>query len=627
MSIAPSAERQRPLGREITLPIALILACRFEGAPLAPQPTVSSPSPPLPALAGIEPPRIAGPSALDRPVLDLVEGHAEHQGIPGLGVAVVFASGIVHHYPVGVADLDTPRHVSPQTRFDVGSITKLFTATTVQVLAGQNRLDLRRSIDEAMGRGGTGRGAALMHVEDLLTHATGLPHDSDVARYKTSARLLADAGFRMLSEAPPFEVPHYSNVHYQLLETIVEHETGEPFRDLVRSLVFDPLGIRATWDADEASAPIAVGYGPAGGTLEPIEPQARLAGYAAGGLLASTDDLARWVAAVLASWRDDEGALGADARRLLRDGQVLRAIEAIVVHARDGRATAVVRGYGYGWRVSLDCDEGLTLSHGGSAPGFDATLLVRPDRGVAVIVLANRMHARTPQLAEAILEVALRSTERQPPRHLLQEDQVALVETFARFLVDHDVEQSRLFSDRLLARNLNGELRSWLDVHTQGDGTCRLTDAARDLDAGALAVQISCEHREVYYRLHVGGRPLRINHVEPFVVDEVEQAPDALPASRVAALISSGDPQGCEAALSEALIAKGGCGLIADLHTTHGECTLVPTTGAALLGARHLACGDRRLEVRAMGSPRIEGLNIRTRPNPELPASVRKLCR
>jgi hypothetical protein len=114
-----------------------------------------------------------------------------------------------------------------------------------------------------------------------------------------------------------------------------------------------------------------------------------------GGLQTSANDYARWVAYLLAAWPPRDGAetgpvKRATVRELAQGSNFPR------FRQRFGRAAGACQqavSYAMGMNVAMDCDLGLTLSHGGGYPGFGSHVLLLPERGVGIFALANRTYA------------------------------------------------------------------------------------------------------------------------------------------------------------------------------------------------------------------------------------------
>jgi CubicO group peptidase (beta-lactamase class C family) len=115
-----------------------------------------------------------------------------------------------------------------------------------------------------------------------------------------------------------------------------------------------------------------------------------------GGIQTSATDYAKWVAFLLQAWPARDGADAAPVKRAsvreLAQGDNFPVLR--VRPGASGRDACRMAGtYAMGFNAAIDCELGLTLSHGGGYPGYGSHLLVLPDYGVGIFALANRTYA------------------------------------------------------------------------------------------------------------------------------------------------------------------------------------------------------------------------------------------
>lgn len=201
----------------------------------------------------------------------------------------------------------------------VASITKMFVATATLRLVDQRRLRLDDPIGPLLPPEFTdalqsdGYDLARINIRMLLAHTSGLFDYAEHPDYQ--ARIMAEPGkvwtraeqlaFAMDNGAPlaaPGERFAYSDTGYILLGAILETVTGQPMATAVRDLVgFDRLGLRHTWfeslEPTPLNAPPRARQRIAGLAVEAIHPSADL--FGGGGLVSTTADLARFLAALL----------------------------------------------------------------------------------------------------------------------------------------------------------------------------------------------------------------------------------------------------------------------------------------------------------------------------------------
>lgn len=316
----------------------------------------------------------------------------------GLAVAVIRDGDLGWFHGHGVADVTSKAAVTADTVFRVGSVTKTFTAVAVMQLWEQGLVDLDapandylRAFQLAPMRSGIG----CPTVRHLLTHTAGVGYwrrlsdllqpgvgSGDVPGPSAS---LADYYRRGLPvEVEPGTKWTYSNHGFATLGQIVEDVSGQPYTRYVREHILDPLGMDHTdlVRSERVRAHLATGYTLGRRGLKPVAFDRELPLAAAGGLYASTRDLARYVAALLGGGEHEH-------RRVLKPETV--ALLFAPHHQPDPR----VPGFGLGFELGEEAGH-RTVAHTGVVSGFLSAVTLAPDDGVGVIVLANtgRLDAR-----------------------------------------------------------------------------------------------------------------------------------------------------------------------------------------------------------------------------------------
>src|SRR5918998_6687220 len=168
-----------------------------------------------------------------------------HQKIPGLSIAIVRRDSILLARGYGFANLEHRVPASDSTVYQSGSLGKQFTATAVGMLAQQGRLNLDERITRWFPEG---KGAwDSVRVRHLLTHTSGVPDytDSmiDLRKDYTEAQLVRLAPKQPLA-SPAGSSWSDSNTGYLLLGVIIHRVTGRFYGDVLRQLLFGPLGMR-----------------------------------------------------------------------------------------------------------------------------------------------------------------------------------------------------------------------------------------------------------------------------------------------------------------------------------------------------------------------------------------------
>jgi CubicO group peptidase (beta-lactamase class C family) len=345
--------------------------------------------------AGAAPAEAQESAALDS-VNRYVESERTRQRVPGISMAILRGDRVLLSRGYGMANIELGVPASDSTIYQSGSVGKQFTAAAVVMLAEQGRLSLDDRITRWL-KEGSGVWDEIT-VRHLLTHTSGVAEytDStfDYRKDYTEELLVQFAASRPLDFTPGAKW-NYSNTGYLLLGVLIHRVTGRFYGDVLRDMIFAPLGMTSTRIiSEEDIVPNrAAGYRLVGNQLknqEWVSPS--LNTTADGALYFSVKDLARW-------------AIGLNHQRI-PSANVLK--EAWTpVRLNDGG----VFPYGFGW--SLTEQRGHPrIGHGGSWQGFTTAIHRYPELDLTVIVLTNLAQAHPGALAQAIagiLEPAVQS--------------------------------------------------------------------------------------------------------------------------------------------------------------------------------------------------------------------------
>jgi CubicO group peptidase (beta-lactamase class C family) len=315
-------------------------------------------------------------------------------GAPGAAVAVVAGDKVVWTKGIGVANVETGALVTPDTLFQIGSVTKTFTAAALLSASAQGIVALDRPVSTYVT--GLTPCVGAPTLTQLLSHTGGVIDEPD--EYGPQGEEgLASYARTWTSEyclLPPGRAFSYSNSGFALAGLALQEAEKKPFADVMRARVLDPLGMaRTTFRPTEAMTwPLAVGHrrDKEGKftVVRPLANDARL--WPAGTLYSSANEMARLLVALVNDGR-------VDGRQALPAGLVANLTRAAV----DIPTTAQQ----YGQGLFLDRQSG----HGGTMTGYVAQLgftVTAADR-TAVVVLTNGDNAVPTAMAEAARTLGL----------------------------------------------------------------------------------------------------------------------------------------------------------------------------------------------------------------------------
>ncbi len=289
----------------------------------------------------------------------------------GAAIIVTKSGETLFRAAYGLADIEWNIALDPGATFRLGSLTKQFTAVGVMLLAERGKLYLQQDIHELLPDYPTQ--GKIVTVEHLLTHTSGIKDYTGSKDFKetlakdVSVDEMIDAFKRAPLHFEPGSKFAYSNSNYFLLGAIIEKLTGQSYASFMADHLFETLGLHDTAyeGYERRPAPRALGYS----HRKPAAPVSMTRPYAAGALVSTVDDLARWDAAISAG-------------KLLSAQSWERAFTPFKLN--NGRQST----YAYGWGV-LRMGPFRTFEHGGAIPGFVTHAIRVPEKQLFVAVLAN----------------------------------------------------------------------------------------------------------------------------------------------------------------------------------------------------------------------------------------------
>jgi CubicO group peptidase (beta-lactamase class C family) len=303
--------------------------------------------------------------------------------------AVLVARGdevlLARAYGEATKDFSAPNRVD--TKFNLGSMNKMFTAIAMAQLVEQGRLRWDSPLSDFMPDFLTPEAARAVRVEHLLTHTSGLGNyfnhtfqQGSRARWRTVEQMLELAEGESLAFEPGTRW-QYSNTGYLVLGRIIEIVTGQDYYEYVREHVARPAGMVDTdaYELDRVNPNLAVGYQKvftdAGVEYRNNLFEHVIRGGPAGGGYSTVEDLFRFA-------------------RALRAGRLVRP-ETFALITSPKPELGSPR-YGYGFGINPDGSVG----HTGGFPGISSALAVYPD-DLTVVVLSNYGGATPPVMRKA----------------------------------------------------------------------------------------------------------------------------------------------------------------------------------------------------------------------------------
>ncbi|MBI1756467.1 MAG: beta-lactamase family protein [Fimbriimonas ginsengisoli] len=327
---------------------------------------------------------------------------------PALGIAVIH-DGKAATVARGVRELGKPDEVGPDEPWSIGSIGKPICSTIIGKLIEAGKLRWDTTLGEALGDFPMDDGYRGVTLEQIMHHRGGIPQDMGFSG-ATVERIVAGAtdplkvrenyARAILSRKPISKAGTsfaYSNAGYALLAIVAERTLGKPYEQLVREIVFEPLGLRHSF-VGTSTLPEARPNGHVPGPSGKLEPrfltgplETMLVG-AGGGMWMSVGDLAAFGAEHLKGLKGQDGLLKATTVERLHRGEPEPGGD---------------RAYACGWSVQEGPVLGPIHGHNGSNGTFRAELGVFPKLNLAVASITNRGGESDPSpTLQAVMAVA-----------------------------------------------------------------------------------------------------------------------------------------------------------------------------------------------------------------------------
>jgi len=263
--------------------------------------------------------------------------------------------------------------------FEIGSLTKQFTAAAVLQLAEAGKLDLDADLTEYLPDYNTH--GQRIPLRRLLDHTSGIRGYTEMPVFGTLAtrRLRRDSLVTLFAAAPldfaPGEAMIYNNSAYFLLGLIVEQVSGTTYARYVEDHLFAPAGMsRSRYCSNRAVVPRrAHGYDMSPGGLVRARYIDFTWPYAAGSLCSTVRDLLRWNQVLHGNGDGGTMLLTTGYRALVTPGRL-----------NDGTPLRYAMGL-----ASLSHDGRRLIRHGGGIPGFRSALWYYPESDLSIVVLMN----------------------------------------------------------------------------------------------------------------------------------------------------------------------------------------------------------------------------------------------
>ncbi|GAA3466016.1 serine hydrolase domain-containing protein [Nonomuraea roseola] len=296
--------------------------------------------------------------------------------VPGAALAYLH-QGELHESAAGVLNTRTGAKASPDSLFQIGSVTKVWTATQIMLLAEQGLLTLDTPVAELLPefRVADPEVTRTVTVRHLLTHTSGIDGDLflDTGRGDDCVERYVEACAELAQNHPLGVTQSYCNSGFIIAGRLVERMTGQVWDQALREQIIEPLGLTHTWTLPEDVLRFGAAVGHVDGEPAPAWGLMRSCGPA-GLINARPADVVAFARAHL------EGGLLKDPRAMWEPQVELPNPHTLGRH------------WGLGWILD-EWDGHRVVSHGGNTIGQSAMLWMLPDTGTIACAVVNGGHS------------------------------------------------------------------------------------------------------------------------------------------------------------------------------------------------------------------------------------------
>lgn len=293
----------------------------------------------------------------------------------GATILVAKNGKVIYKNAYGKANMELDVDMNPENVFEIGSITKQFTAVGILMLLEEGKLSLEDEITKYIPDYPT-KGTKIT-IHHLLIHTSGIksytsiPSLREFARKDMPVKELIDAFKDEPMDFKPGEKFRYNNSGYVLLGAIIEKITGKSYEDFIQNRVFDKLNMKNSYYGSKSRIikNRAAGYQKRNDGFVNADYISMTIPYAAGSLMSTVDDMLKWQTAI----RNNT---------LISKESLRKAFDNYTTN--DGKKI----NYGYGW-FHANIKDIPIIEHGGGIFGYTTQGIYIPSENIYVIILTN----------------------------------------------------------------------------------------------------------------------------------------------------------------------------------------------------------------------------------------------
>lgn len=314
----------------------------------------------------------------------------EKQHIPGLSLAVIKNGKVIKAAGYGFANIEKKIPATPETIYELASVTKQFVAAGTMLLVEQGKVNLDAPVAKYLHN--TPAAWTNVTVRRLLSHTAGFKRDDPLSlRSNPTDHELLQAIENMPLTSDPGKEWSYSNAGYNLWSFALAQQTDETWDKYLVEKIFKPLHMDNTQHIPKrpAGTNFAIGYMTNSSGLWRRTPKMQRT-FASGGIASNVLDMAKWDAALYGE-------------------QILKrsSFDELITPTKLSNGTPVKTktgwSYGLGWGVGTTVRGHKAMAHNGSRPGFSTYIMRCYEDKLTIVILCNEWHAQLAGLGRQIL--------------------------------------------------------------------------------------------------------------------------------------------------------------------------------------------------------------------------------
>jgi len=300
---------------------------------------------------------------------------------PGISISIIEKENLIFKNGYGIADLETKTALNSKTNFNIGSLTKQFTALAILQLAESKKLSLDDHLEKFFP-GLDKKVAEIVTVKELLTHSSGIIDHYDLTDTKSLKHAHINDVLNAIKNTdstyfPPGSHFRYSNTGYCLLSLIIEKISGVSYAQYLKKNIFMPLDMKKTvvWSEKENIENQASGYefDSAANSFKNSGANENIffSTEGDGGIYTSCDDYVKWFTALQSG-------------KIFPKEMIRQARSSQFIIDKENHLS-----YGYGWFVE-ESSVPAKVYHSGSNGGFRSYSFSIPEKNFLIIIFSNR---------------------------------------------------------------------------------------------------------------------------------------------------------------------------------------------------------------------------------------------